>query len=156
MEVILSQACKAIRFLHAVSHGAHHMAPLALAFACIGLSQSGSPQPGPRHLTGSGSSPRSTLAPRSKSPRQIAQEAFPSIVVLVMQDNKGQPTLLGCGFVLREGLVATNYHVIRDAASGYCKLVGTNTSYGIAGTVAVDAPHDLAILPSSASRLRPC
>lgn len=89
-----------------------------------------------------------TPAPASvtKSPRQIAQEAFPSVALLVMQDSHGQPTLLGSGFVLWEGLVVTNRHVIAGASSGYCKLVGQSAKYEITGTAAVDDAHDLAIL----------
>jgi S1-C subfamily serine protease len=54
--------------------------------------------------------------------------------------SNGQPTSFGSGFILRDGLVATNYHVISGATSGYCKVVGSKTTYEIAGTVAVDAP----------------
>jgi S1-C subfamily serine protease len=81
-----------------------------------------------------------------KSARQIAQEAFPSVALLVMQDSNGQPTSLGSGFVIRDNLVVTNRHVIGGASSGYGRLVGENRKYEIAGTVAVDAAHDLAIL----------
>jgi S1-C subfamily serine protease len=71
-------------------------------------------------------------AAQTKPPRQIAQEAFASVVLLVMQDSNGQPTSFGSGFVLRDGLVATNNHVISGAASGYCKLVGRKMTYAIA------------------------
>jgi S1-C subfamily serine protease len=81
-----------------------------------------------------------------KLPRQIAQEAFESVVLLVMQDSNGQPTSFGSGFVLRDGLVATNNHVIKGAASGYCKLVGRRVTYPIAGIIAQDTAHDLSIL----------
>jgi S1-C subfamily serine protease len=81
-----------------------------------------------------------------KSPRQIAREAFPSVVLLVMQDSNGEPTLLGSGFVLRDGLVATNYHVISGGTSGYCRLVGKSVAYAIAGTTAVDVEHDLSLV----------
>src|SRR5438034_6142397 len=85
-------------------------------------------------------------AAQTKPSRQIAQEAFPSVVLLVMQDSNGQPTSFGSGFVLRDGLVVTNNHVISGAASGHCKLVGKKMSYEIAGTVAVDVTNDLSIL----------
>jgi TPR repeat protein len=84
-----------------------------------------------------------------KAPRQIAQEAFASVVFLVMQDSSGQPVSFGSGFVLREGLVATSLHVINGASSGYCKVIGGNAPLQIAGTVAVDAEHDLAIVAIS-------
>ncbi len=83
---------------------------------------------------------------QSKSPRQIAQEVFPSVVLLVMQDSSGQPTSLGSGFVLRDGIVATNHHVITGAASGYCRVVGKSMKYEIAGTIGIDDTHDLAIV----------
>jgi hypothetical protein len=85
-------------------------------------------------------------SPTVKPPRQIAQDAFPSIALLVMQDSQGQPVSLGSGFVLRDGLVVTNRHVIAGASSGYCKLVGKSAKYEISGTAAVDEAHDLAIL----------
>jgi len=93
-------------------------------------------------------SPSPKLAPfqGSKTPREIAQAAFPSVVILVLQDSKGQPTSLGSGFVLRDGLVVTNRHVIEGAASGYSRIVGAGVKYTIAGTAAVDAAHDLAIV----------
>jgi S1-C subfamily serine protease len=81
-----------------------------------------------------------------KTPRQIAEEAFPSVALLVMHDGRGQPISLGSGFVLREGLVVTNRHVIAGASGGYCKLVGKSAQYEITGTAAVDDAHDLAIL----------
>jgi hypothetical protein len=42
--------------------------------------------------------------------------------------------------------VVTNYHVIEGAASGYAKIVGMKSRYTVAGYVAVDEQHDLAIL----------
>jgi S1-C subfamily serine protease len=83
---------------------------------------------------------------QSKSARQIAQEAFPSVALLVMQDSTGQPTSLGSGFVLRDGLVVTNRHVIAGSARGYARLVGKNAKYEVAGTAAVDEANDLAIV----------
>jgi S1-C subfamily serine protease len=90
-------------------------------------------------------SPNQPSSTSGKSARQIAQEAFPSVALLMMQDSNGQPRALGSGFVLREGLIVTNVHVIAGAASGYVKLVGESRRFPIAGTVAVDEAHDLAI-----------
>jgi S1-C subfamily serine protease len=112
-----------------------------IASTQFGLSQAESPrQTAPSPLTGL------TSISESKSARQIAQEAFPSVVLLVMQDSNGQPTSLGSGFVLRDGIVATNHHVITGAASGYCRVVGKNMKYEVAGTVGIDETHDLAIV----------
>jgi S1-C subfamily serine protease len=84
-----------------------------------------------------------------KSARQIAQQAFPSVVLVVMQDDHGQTTSLGSGFVLRDGQVVTNRHVIAGAVSGFVRLVDKSTKFEIAGTVAVDDAHDLAVVAAT-------
>lgn len=117
-----------------------------VALAFVAPAQLGLAQSQPRRRSSQPQPPGLTPLSESKSPRQIAQEAFPSVVLLVMQDANGQPITLGSGFVLQDGLVATNHHVISGTASGYCKLVGKNVTYAISGTVAVDALHDLSIV----------
>jgi hypothetical protein len=84
-----------------------------------------------------------------KPARQIAQQAFPSVVLVEMQDDRGQSTSLGSGFVLRDGLVVTNRHVIAGTAGGFVRLVDKTAKYEIAGTVAVDDAHDLAIIAAT-------
>lgn len=66
-----------------------------------------------------------------------------------MQDSQGQPASLGSGFVLRDGQVVTNLHVISGAASGYARLVGKDLKYDISGTFATDDIHDLTVLAVS-------
>lgn len=77
---------------------------------------------------------------------QIVHKAFPSVVLLVMRDANGHPVSLGSGFFVRDGIVATNLHVVRGTAGGYAKLVGQNIRYDIAGVLAVDEERDLALL----------
>jgi len=60
----------------------------------------------------------------AKTAREIAQSSFPSVVMLVTEDNNGQMLSLGSGFVVKSGIVATNLHVIKDATRGYAKLIG--------------------------------
>lgn len=79
----------------------------------------------------------------------IYQKATPSVLALVMTDRTGQPISLGSGFVVRGDLVATNFHVIRGAASGSAKVVGSKATYTIQGVVAKDPDRDLAILKIS-------
>lgn len=79
-------------------------------------------------------------------PEQILRKTFPSIVLLVMRDANARPLSLGSGFFVRGGIVATDLHVIKGAASGYAKLVGQTTKYGIAGVLAVDEARDLVLL----------
>ena len=77
---------------------------------------------------------------------QIAQESFPSVVLLVMEDANGQPISLGSGFFVRENVVASNRHVVEGASRGYAKLVGQKAKYNIAGVAGIDASHDLVLL----------
>jgi hypothetical protein len=93
-----------------------------------------------------GTTATSTTKPEVLSPQDIARSAFRSVVLLMMEDAQGQPLSLGSGFFVEEGLVATNYHVIRDAAGGSAKLVGQEGRHKIAGVVAADPEHDLALL----------
>ncbi|MHC2994931.1 MAG: serine protease [Candidatus Atribacteria bacterium] len=87
--------------------------------------------------------------------RQIAQNAFPSIVLLVMEDANGQPVSLGSGFFVLDDVVATNIHVIKSAARGYVKIVGQKTKYEIAGLVFADYRRDLALLKITGVKASP-
>lgn len=80
------------------------------------------------------------------TPREIAKRVSPSVVLLVMEDASGQPLGMGSGFVVRDGIVATNMHVIEGAARGYAKLVDDKTKHDIRGIVASDAARDLVLL----------
>lgn len=82
----------------------------------------------------------------AKVSRDIAKQAFPSVVMLVMEDDNGQPLSLGSGFFVREDIVATNLHVVEGAAGGYAKIVGKRQKYDITGYVAIDHKMDLVLL----------
>lgn len=89
---------------------------------------------------------------RAQIARQIAQNTFPSVVLLMMEDAKGQTVSLGSGFFVRSGIIATNLHVIEGAASGYAKIVGEKTKYDIAGIVGISREWDLVILSLTGSK----
>lgn len=80
------------------------------------------------------------------TPREIAKRASQSVMLLVMEDESGQPLSMASGFVVREGIVATNLHVIRGAYRGYARPPNDKTKYSIAGTVGIDAMRDLVLL----------
>jgi len=86
---------------------------------------------------------------QAQTARLIAQKAFPSVVMLVMEDANGQPISLGSGFFVHSDIVATNLHVVKGAARGYVKIVRHKKKYDIAGFVAVDTRRDLALLKIS-------
>ncbi len=86
----------------------------------------------------------------AQTAQQIAQTAFGSTVLLVMEDANGQPIGLGSGFFVQPNQIATNLHVVEGAARGYAKLVGKKTKHDIEGISAIDAKRDLVILKVSA------
>jgi hypothetical protein len=82
----------------------------------------------------------------AKSASKIAKSALPSIVMVVMQNTKGQLTSLGSGFFLSEHVLVTNYHVIKGASEGFIKRVGTEGVFKIDGVLGIDEAWDLALL----------
>jgi len=95
-----------------------------------------------------------TLQSLAQTPREVAEKAMPSVVLLVMEDADGQPVSLGSGFVTADGVVATNYHVIENAARGYARIVGQKERLEIEGIVGIDAKADLALLAVDGLRAR--
>ncbi len=88
----------------------------------------------------------------AQNAREVAQKAFQSVVLLVMEDRNGQPLALGSGFFVRDGVVATNMHVIEGAAKGHAKLIGQKSKYEVGGIVARDTAHDLVLLAVTEAR----
>ena len=86
----------------------------------------------------------------AQTPQQIAQKAFRSTVLLVMEDKNGQPLSLGSGFFVKQGQIVTNLHVVEGATRGYAKLVGKETKFNIKGYTAIDEKRDLIILKVTA------
>lgn len=82
----------------------------------------------------------------AQSAREVAKKVSPSVVLLVMEDKNGQPLAMGSGFLVKDGIVATNLHVLEGASRGYAKLADGKEKFNIAGTVAVDAARDIALL----------
>jgi S1-C subfamily serine protease len=97
--------------------------------------------------------PRSVL--QAQDARKVAHAAFPSVVLLLVQDGQGQPLGLGSGFFVRPDIIATNLHVIEGAANGWARIIGENNKYEIKGTVGVDETRDLALLKLGGVRAAP-
>jgi len=82
----------------------------------------------------------------AQNARGVAQSSVPSVALLVMEDRNGQPLSLGSGFVVRDGVIATNLHVIEGAISGYVKFAGQKAKHEVSGIVGLDRVHDLVLL----------
>lgn len=87
----------------------------------------------------------------SQTAMNVAKKAFPSVVMIVMEDANGQPNTIGSGFFVRDGVVASNFHVIEGASRGFVKIIGDKTKYDIDGVLALDEFHDLVLLQVKAA-----
>jgi S1-C subfamily serine protease len=80
------------------------------------------------------------------SPQEIARKAFPSAVSLTLFDESGNALKAGSGFFVRDGIIATNYHVIEGASSGIAKSVGKENKLVLQRVLAANAKVDLALV----------
>ena len=87
----------------------------------------------------------------SQTARDVARKAFPSVVMIVMEDANGQPNTIGSGFFVSEDVVASNFHVIEGSSRGFVKIIGDKTKHDIDGVVGLDELHDLVLLQIKAS-----
>ena len=87
-------------------------------------------------------------------PTEIARKTLPSVVAVLAKDSQGD-TIFGSGFFIGANLIATNYHVVKNASRITVKLVGQKKRFLIEDVVAVDQERDLAILKVDALRARP-
>lgn len=82
----------------------------------------------------------------AQSVRAIADTTFRSVVLLTMEDSNGLRVSTASGFFIRDDLVVTNFHAIKEGVRGHIKIVGARGAYVIAGVVGMDRNKDLAIL----------
>lgn len=78
---------------------------------------------------------------------QVVQRSGPAVVSLKTFDARGREMVLGSGFILRDGRIVTNAHVVQGAARADVfdaegRLLGT-----VRHAEALDAAVDLAVLP---------
>jgi hypothetical protein len=85
-------------------------------------------------------------ANQKPSPQEIARRSLPSVMLLVVKDKHSQPLALGTGFLVREGVVATNLHVVEGASTVTATPNGTETPIAVRGVLAADSDRDLALL----------
>lgn len=77
---------------------------------------------------------------------EIAKKTFPSTVSIVMQDKFKQPLSLGSGFIIENGKVVTNVHVIKGAVYGEIIEDDTKQTHEIVGYTSINNKNDLVIL----------
>ncbi|MFZ4456985.1 MAG: S1C family serine protease [Bacteroidales bacterium] len=82
----------------------------------------------------------------SQDTKTIASNILKSTVSIVVKDANSQTLGLGSGFIIENGLVVTNVHVIKGAKSVYIKNMDSSVEYKSLGYVAIDKKNDLVIL----------
>ncbi|MDT4955190.1 MAG: hypothetical protein QOJ02_3328 [Acidobacteriota bacterium] len=76
--------------------------------------------------------------------RQVAARVLPSVVLVETPCGRGR-TMFGSGFVVAQGMVATNRHTVECDGESYVTLVGQDKKFRVVAKY-LDAAHDLAIL----------
>lgn len=96
---------------------------------------------------GSVDAQRKGAAPRAKvfTARQIAEKVLPSVVLIITQDENGNPLSQGSGFVYKSGLVVSNLHVFERATGAIVKSVKTGRTATATEVVAMNAKEDLVV-----------
>ena len=86
--------------------------------------------------------------------RRIITAAEESVVMLEVPIRGETAKATGSGFVVRAGVVVTNYHVIEDAATVLVKFENGRDAYSV-GYLAADKTNDLALLKCDTESIRP-
>jgi S1-C subfamily serine protease len=72
------------------------------------------------------------LKPGGQSTPRVVKNALDATVHLVMTDVEGkEPKIIGSGFFVRPGLIATNLHIMEGVLNCHVKLVGKETTYNV-------------------------
>lgn len=88
---------------------------------------------------------RPTPKPKVLSAREIANKVLPSVVLIITQDENGDPISQGSGFVYKHGLVVSNLHVFERATSAIVKNVRTGETSKAVEVVGMNARQDICV-----------
>src|SRR5262245_41277769 len=96
-----------------------------------------------------------SLSGQKPTARDIARRTMPSVALLVISTGESDRVNLGSGFFVSPDIVATNFHVIEGATSGFAKIIGQETNYQILGFVGLDPERDLALVKLKGTNAKP-
>src|SRR5437773_2497092 len=106
-------------------------------------------------IVGAGRADDNPKADKAKTVEQLAESAHKSVVVIMFAGRDGKQQGLGTGFVLsKDGLIATNLHVIGEARPITVQLPD-GTRHPVTAIHASDRALDLAIIKVNAKDLIP-
>lgn len=83
---------------------------------------------------------------KTLSSREIANKVLPSVVLIITQDENGNPISQGSGFVFSSGLVVSNLHVFERATNAIVKNVKTGEISKAIEVVGMNAKEDICVI----------
>ena len=86
-----------------------------------------------------------TTAEAAPTPQEIVETALDSTAYLGFTDAKGN-RWTGSGFVIHDGHIATNHHVVDNMWIGSAKLAGKEEIYPVEAIIDIDKERDLAVI----------
>jgi len=89
---------------------------------------------------------RPIQAAKTLSAREIANKVLPSVVLIITQDENGNPISQGSGFVFSSGLVVSNLHVFERATNAIVKNVKTGEISKAIEVVGMNAKEDICVI----------
>lgn len=89
---------------------------------------------------------RSVQTAKVLSAREIANKVLPSVVLIITQDENGNPISQGSGFVFGSGLVVSNLHVFERATNTIVKNVKTGEISKAVEVVGINAKEDICVI----------
>ena len=89
---------------------------------------------------------RPTRTPQTLTAREIANKVLPSVVLIITQDENGNPISQGSGFVFASGLVVSNLHVFERATNAIVKNVKTGEISKAIEVVGMNAKEDICVI----------
>jgi S1-C subfamily serine protease len=93
-------------------------------------------------------------SPRELTSEELFSQAAPSVVLIELSDETGEKHKTGSGFVIDNGTIATNYHVIRGAYNGDVRF-SDGSMATISGVLGHDLEKDVAILRVDSNTAKP-
>lgn len=80
---------------------------------------------------------------------EIARIGIQSTVSIISLDKISQPLGFGSGFIVDDGLIITNVHVVEGSSAVYVLKNNEQTKYKVDGYLSIDKTNDLVLLKVS-------
>jgi hypothetical protein len=84
---------------------------------------------------------------------ELVKSSVDAVVLIVVSDENGKPTVEGSGFIVSsDGKIVTNHHVVSGAHSAIVKL-NNGAFFSVEGVLADDLDHDITVIKVAGKNL---